>query len=86
MDDDCRARVLRTARLAGDSWYLREERYRREDALTAYAIRCFQAGTRKTRDIMLMCSAQSGPNRCYQGDSHQGYARLDKAAASYCTG
>jgi hypothetical protein len=86
MDDDCRARVLRTARLAGDTWYLRDEQYEREDALTKYAVRCFQAGTRKTRDIVLMCAAQASPNRCYQADPQQGFARLDKAAAKYCGG
>jgi Domain of unknown function (DUF4124) len=86
MDDDCRARVLRTARLAGDTCYMREEHYRREDAVTAYAVRCFQQGTRKTHDITLMCSAQAGPNRCYQSDPQQGFARLDQAAAKYCAG
>lgn len=86
MDEDCRARVLRTARLAGDTWYLRYEQYEREGALTKYAVRCFQSGSRKTRDIVLMCVAQAGPNRCYQGDPQQGFARLDKAAAKYCGG
>jgi hypothetical protein len=86
MDDDCRVRVLRTARLAGDTWYLRDERYEREDARTQYAVRCFQSGSRQTRDIVLMCAAQAGPNRCYQSDPQQGFARLDKAAAKYCGG
>jgi hypothetical protein len=86
MDEDCRSRVLRTARLAGDSWYLRDEQYQREDARTKYAIRCFQANSRQTRDIVLMCAAQAGPNRCYRSDPQQGFARLDKAAAKYCGG
>jgi hypothetical protein len=86
MDDDCRARVLRTARMAGETWYLREERYDPDAGRTAYDVRCFQSGSRKTRDITLMCSALAGANRCYQSDPQQGFGRLDKAAAKYCAG
>jgi len=86
MDEDCRARVMRTARMAGETWYLREERYQRDDGRTEYAVRCFDKGSRKTRDITLMCSAMAGPNRCYQRDSQQGFGRLDQAAAKYCAG
>lgn len=86
MDDDCRARVLRTARMAGETWYLRDERYQRDEGRTEYAVRCFEKGSRKTRDITLMCSALAGPNRCHQGDPQQGVARLDAAAAKYCAG
>ena len=86
MDEDCRARVVRTARLAGETWYVREERYMRDSAVTAYGIRCFQKGARETRDIILRCSTQAGPNRCYLRNPQQGFAKLDKAAASYCAG
>jgi Domain of unknown function (DUF4124) len=84
MDEDCRARVMRTARLAGETWYVREEHYVRDAAVTAYGIRCFQKEARETRDIILKCSTQAGPNRCYLQNPQQGFAKLDKAASSYC--
>jgi Domain of unknown function (DUF4124) len=85
IDSDCRARVQRTAQLAGDTWYLREEVQRDTDGVTRYAIRCIPPDARQSRDITVICSAQAGPNRCYVTDQQQGFARLANAAAAHCS-
>lgn len=85
VDKDCRARVLRTAKLAGETWYLREESARQPDGLTRYGIRCLPSSPGPARDITITCSSQAGPNRCYLSTPAQGYARLDHAAARHCS-
>jgi hypothetical protein len=85
VDNDCRARVLRTAKLAGETWYLRMEGSRKQDGSTPYGIRCIPPGAVEARDITVICSSQMGPNRCYVSDPRQGsYSRLDRAAAKHC--
>ncbi|MGH8177679.1 MAG: DUF4124 domain-containing protein [Steroidobacter sp.] len=81
---DCRARVLRTAKLAGESWYLREAEHGHADGLTRYHIRCVPEDAPSARDITILCSSLAGPNRCYVADPQQGFARLDRAAAKHC--
>jgi Domain of unknown function (DUF4124) len=85
IDADCRARVQRTAQLAGDTWYLREQMQREDDGTTRYAIRCIPPGVHESRDITVTCSALAGPNRCYSSDQQQGFARLANAAAAQCS-
>lgn len=82
VDADCRARVQRTARLAGDTWYLREEM--KGSGVTRYAIRCIPPDAQESRDFTVTCSAQAGTNRCYVSDPQQGHARLANAAAAQC--
>lgn len=84
VDKDCRARVLRTAKLAGETWYLRLEGNRQQDGLTRYGIRCIPRGALEARDITVICSSQAGPNRCYVSHPQQGFSRLDSAAAKHC--
>jgi hypothetical protein len=81
---DCRARVQRTARLAGDTWYLRDEKREPGSSLTKYLVRCIPEGVREVRDILVTCSSESGPNRCYLGDPQHGFPRLAPAAANDC--
>jgi len=85
VDADCRARVQRTAQMAGDTWYLREEARHDTDGTARYAIRCIPPDVRESRDITVTCSAQAGPNRCYLSDPQQGYPRLANAAAAQCS-
>lgn len=85
LDEDCRSRVLRTAPLAGETWYLREESSADVDGLTRYAIRCVPENATQTRDITVQCTALSGPNRCYAADPGEGFARLDVAATESCS-
>lgn len=85
VDADCRARVQRTARLAGDSWYLRDETRSQADAVTKYLIRCIPQGVREANDILVTCSSEAGPNRCYLADPQQGFPRLAAAAAKECS-
>jgi hypothetical protein len=40
IDADCRARVQRTARMAGDTWYLRDEIRDKSSGITSYLVRC----------------------------------------------
>ena len=80
---DCRVRVLRTAQLAGDDWYLRDEERGRPDGSTRYSVRCVpEKGP--PRDITVQCASLAGPNRCYVIDPEQGFPRLDRAAAKHC--
>jgi hypothetical protein len=85
IDTDCRARVQRTARLAGDTWYLRDETRDSGSGPTKYLVRCIPEGARELRDILVTCSRDSGPNRCYLGDPQHGFPRLAAAAAAHCS-
>jgi hypothetical protein len=79
---DCRASVLRTAKLAGETWYLRDEE-RGPDGITRYQIRCVPKD-KASRDVVIQCQALAGPNRCFVSDPAQGLPRLDRAAAKQC--
>lgn len=81
--DECRARVFAAAKVSGDSWYLRAQRPGREGA-TEYEVRCAKQGVREIRDVVVTCSGPPGPNRCVLATG-RGFARLDQAAASYCS-
>ena len=82
---DCRARVQRTARLAGDTWYVRDETRDATSAVTKYLVRCIPEGVRESRDILVSCSSEAGPNRCYLADPQHGSPRLASAAATHCS-
>jgi hypothetical protein len=84
MNPDCRARVQRTARLAGDSWYLRDETRDSGSGVTKYLVRCLPEGAGEMRDILVACSSEAGPNRCYLADPQHGFPRLAQAAAAQC--
>lgn len=84
LDADCRARVQRTARLAGDTWYLRDETRNSDTGLTKYLVRCIPEGAREFRDVLISCSGEAGPNRCYLADPQHGFSRLAPAAAAQC--
>ena len=84
VDADCRARVQRTARLAGDTWYLRNETRDSGSGITKYLVRCIPEGAPAVRDIFVSCSSEAGPNRCYLADPQHGFARLAQAAAAQC--
>jgi hypothetical protein len=85
IDADCRDRVQRTARLAGDAWYLRNETRDAEAGITKYQVRCIPAGASKANDIVVTCSSEAGPNRCYFADPQRGFPRLAAAAVSQCS-
>jgi hypothetical protein len=82
VDRDCRARVLRTARLAGENWYLRREENGRSDGRTRYHVRCVPEGG-SARDITIECAQQASPERC--SSARRTFARLDQAAAQSCS-
>jgi hypothetical protein len=85
MSADCRARVQRTARLAGDTWYLRDETRDSGSGLTKYLVRCIPEDVRESLDILVTCSGEAGPNRCYLADPQHGFPRLAPAAAAQCS-
>lgn len=85
VDADCRARVQRTARLAGDSWYLRDETRDTDAGITKYLVRCLPEGASKSHDLIVTCSSEAGPNRCYLADPQRGFQRLAQAAAANCS-
>ena len=85
ISEECRKHVLQTAKISSDTWYLRDQRAAKDNRATTYAIRCMTNSA--VRDLTITCSAKPGPNRCSTAPkSNAGYARLDKAAASYCAG
>ena len=84
LSEECRTRVLQTAKISTDTWYLRERAQVKADGSTVYAIRCMTEPA--IRDLTVMCSAAAGPNRCSTAPkSNSGYARFDKAATGYCS-
>jgi len=85
IDADCRARVQRTARMAGDTWYLRDETRDANSGITKYIVRCIPEGALKPNDITVTCAGEAGPNRCYAADPQHGFARLAQAAAGKCS-
>ena len=85
IDADCRSRVQRTARLAGETWYMRDETRDAGAGMTKYLVRCIPEGVREPLDIVLTCSSEAGPNRCYLADPQRGFPRLAQAAASHCS-
>jgi uncharacterized protein DUF4124 len=85
IDADCRARVQRTARLAGETWYLRDETRDSGSGVTKYLVRCIPEGAREANDIFVSCSSVAGPNRCYLADPQHGFPRLAQAAAAQCS-
>jgi hypothetical protein len=82
VDADCRTRVLRTARLAGENWYLREEVRGLSDGSARYHVRCVPEGA-AARDVTIQCAQQAGPDRC--SSAQRSFARLDQAAAQSCS-
>ena len=85
IDADCRSRVQRTARLAGDTWYMRDETRDAEAGITKYLVRCIPEGAPRSHDLVVTCSSEAGPNRCYFADPQRGFPRLAAAAASQCS-
>ena len=85
IDDDCRARVQRTARLAGETWYMREETRDPDAGLTKYLVRCIPPGVQRPNDVVVTCSSLAGPNRCYFADPQRGFPRLAAAAMNQCS-
>lgn len=84
VSEDCRARVLQTAKVAGDNWYLRDTGKPQPDGSTVYDVRCIPIGARTMRDLSVTCSALAGPARCSGAAATPSYARLDLAAAKLC--
>jgi hypothetical protein len=84
VNEECRARVLNAAQVAGNDWYLRDTGRTQPDGSTRYEVRCVPAGARAIRDIVVTCSGTAGPNRCAAPGSSSFFARLDLAAAAMC--
>lgn len=82
--DECRSRVLQVAKVAGESWYLRDTGLPQADGSTRYNVRCVPQGVRIIRDITILCAAKAGPGKCIAMGSSAGQARLDLAATAAC--
>ena len=82
--EDCRQRVLRTASVSGDTWYLRPDGRQFVNGSTTYEVRCVNQDEPRTRDITITCGATTGPGRCYAAKAQPAFSRLDQAAASLC--
>lgn len=85
VSEECRRRVLQTAKLSGPSWYLREQQTQTTGA-TRYEVRCIAEGSRTIVDVAITCAAVAGPERCSAPSSAEKYARLDQATHALCQG
>jgi hypothetical protein len=84
VSDQCRAHVLQAAKVAGESWYLRDSGQGLPDGSTRYQVVCVPAGAPALREVAVICSGTAGSKRCSGADSADGYPRLDAAAAALC--
>ncbi len=82
--EECRRRVLSVAKITGDTWYLRSQRPI-ADGGVSYEVRCMVEGVRVVRDVTIECTGLAGPNRCELTGTAQRFARLDQAAAQFCS-
>jgi hypothetical protein len=85
LTEECRRRVLQTAKLSGESWYLREQQTNANGA-TLYSVRCASSGSTQMRDVAVSCAALAGPERCSSMSSDRAFPRLDQAANAFCQG
>lgn len=83
LSEECRRRVFETAKLSGESWYLREQRAQ-DSGATLYSVRCAPTGSTQIRDVAITCSAIAGPERCSTATSARAFPRLDQAAQFSC--
>jgi hypothetical protein len=83
INEECRTRVLQTAKVAGDNWYLPDTGKQQPDGSTRYTVRCVPATARAMRDVVITCSGKAAPNRC--ADTSGTVApQLDQAATTVC--
>lgn len=82
--EECRLRVMQSAKVSGDTWYLREDAEQQDDGSILYKVRCVLKDVIRIRDTTIACSIDPGPRRCSPSDSKARFARLDLAAAGYC--
>ena len=84
VSDECRTNVLQAAKVAGDTWYLRDTGNPLPDGSTRYNVRCIPPGSRAIRDVAIICAAKAGPTKCMALGSSVGQSRLDLAASALC--
>jgi hypothetical protein len=82
--EQCRAKVLDTAKMAGQTWYLRDADRKLTDGSTSFVIRCIYEGERATRDLTVICAPNPGPLRCSDSGPDRALPKLDAAASVYC--
>lgn len=83
--DECRTRVMQSAKVSGDTWYLREDAQQQDDGSILYKVRCVLKDVIEIRDTTIACSIDPGPQRCRNGNSQAAFARLDLAASGFCS-
>lgn len=83
--EECRTRVMQSAKVSGDTWYLREDARQQDDGSILYNVRCVLKDVIAIRDTTIACSIDPGPQRCRPAKSQAGFARLDLAAAAFCS-
>lgn len=84
MTEECRKQVMQAASVSGDSWYLRSQRTLR-DGGSAYEVRCALPGKREIKEATVTCAGPPSPNRCFITQPARGFARMDQAAANFCS-
>jgi len=82
--EQCRAKVLDAAKMAGQTWYLRDADRKLSDGSTLYIVRCIREGEREMQDINVVCAPQASPLRCSDSGPDRAFAKLDAAASKYC--
>lgn len=82
--EQCRAKVLDAAKMAGQTWYLRDADRKLSDGSTSYIVRCIREGERTTQDVTVICAPTQGPLRCSDSGPDRAFPKLDAAASKYC--
>lgn len=83
--EECRTRVMQSAKVSGGTWYLREDAQQQDDGSILYKVRCILKDVIEIRETTIACSIDPGPQRCRPSQSTASFARLDLAAAGYCS-
>lgn len=83
MTEECKARVMQSASVSGDTWYLRSQRTLR-DGGSAYEIRCALTRSRAIKEATVTCAGPPSANRCFISQPERGFARMDQAATHFC--
>lgn len=82
--EECRSRVMQSAKVSGDSWYLRRDAQQQDDGSILYDIRCIRKDSMELHDATITCGIDMGPQRCRATKAQPAFARLDLAASGYC--
>lgn len=84
VNDECRAKVLATAKITGEDWYMRDTGQTLPDGSVRYQVRCIPAGARIMREVVVTCTGSTEQSRCTSDAQSKPHSRFDFAANDAC--